>query len=134
MGKVIIMSTQPQPLPPVPAGSEAPLTASDFRNLAATINIFRSLGGVEALEATTKSHTENIEQLTQWVSAIPELEKDVAQNMKDLNELGKRHDRDIHDLQKISHTVRTLGAIALSGIGVLIFVYIYHHLIAPYLK
>ena len=125
MGKLIIMSSNPQ----VTGSSEAPLAPSNIRDLAATIDIFRTLGGIVALEATTKSHTEKIEQLTQWVSAIPN--RDVAQNTKDLNELGRRHtkelnelgirlgkeigdlkNKDISDLKSIAHTASWFGKIA----------------------
>ena len=114
MGKVITMSTDPQP---ILTGGEAPFAPSDIRNLSTTIDIFRTLGGLEkavgVLEATTESHTEKIEQLTQWVFAIPNLEKTVAQNTKDLNEVGRRHDKDIKELEKVAHTASTLGKIAL---------------------
>ena len=121
LGKVIIMSSNPQATP----GSDAPLTPNGFRDLATVIDIFRTLGGIVVLEAATKSHTEKIEQLTQWVSAIPHLEKNVAQNTKDLNEVGRRHDNDIKELEKIAHTAKTLGIIALSLISV-ILTYLYH--------
>jgi hypothetical protein len=126
------MRTSPQP---APASGKAPFGPSDIRNLSTVIHI---LGGLEkavnVLETTTTSHTEKIEQLTQWVSAIPYIEKAVEKNSKDLNELGRRHDNAINELKNVSHTVRTLGVIALSGIGVLVFVYIYHHFVAPYFK
>lgn len=113
---------------------EAPLRASAFRDLAAVIDIFRTLGGVNLLEATTKSHTEKIEQLTESVSTIPRLERDVAQNTKDLNELakelnglGQRLDRkisdlranEIGDLKGIVGTARVLGYVALTLAGVI---------------
>jgi hypothetical protein len=139
----------------LPAAPGSPIPPGDFRNLAATIDIFRTLGGIVVLEATTKSHTEKIEQLTQWVSAIPSLEKDVAQNTKDLNEfgkhhdkdlnelgrrlekdvseLGRRHDKDISDLTNIAHTASTLGKIAVGVITpvaatiiIAVLIYIYH--------
>jgi hypothetical protein len=152
MGKLIIMSSNPQAKP----SSEAPLTPSDIHNLSTVIHI---LGGLEkaviVLEGTTKSHTEKIEQLTQWVSAIPNLEKDVAQNTKDLNELGKRHDKDLNELgrrlekdvnelgrrhdkdisalRNVAHTASTLGKIALGVIApvaatilIAVLIFIYH--------
>jgi hypothetical protein len=131
MGKLIVMSSNSQ----ITGNTEATLTPNNIRDLAATIDIFRSLGGIVALEATTKSHTEKIEQLTQWVSAIPSIEKDVGQNTKDLNELGRRHTKELNDLgirlskeisdlrnnevgglKNIAHTAKTLGIIALSVI------------------
>jgi hypothetical protein len=123
MGKVIIMSTQPQPSPPLPVGSEAPSLApgpimpSDIRNLSAAVDIYQKLGGlteaVSNLKDATKSNIEKVEQISQWVFAIPNLEKAVAQNTKDLNEVGKRHDKDIKELEKVAHTARRLGKIAL---------------------
>jgi hypothetical protein len=127
------MSSNPQV-----TGGEAALTPNNIRDLAATIDIFRTLGGIVALEATTKSHTEKIEQLMQWGSALPYIEKDVAQNTKDLNELGRRHtkelnelgirlgkdigdlrNKDIGDLKSIAHTAKILGYIALTLAGVI---------------
>ncbi|HXC32384.1 MAG TPA: hypothetical protein VNZ56_07910 [Verrucomicrobiae bacterium] len=146
MGKLLIMSTNPQANPqtnpqtnPQATGKDEPLTASAFRDLAAVIDIFRTLGGINQLEATIKSHAEKIEQVTQSVSTIPRLEKDVEKNTKDLNELGKelnglgqRLDRqigdlranEISDLKSFASTTRTLGYIALSVITV-IFTYLY---------
>src|ERR1700689_3087730 len=109
------MSSNPQ----VTASGQVPLTPTNIRDLAATIDIFRTLGGIVGLEATAKSHTEKIEQLMQWGSAIPYIEKDVAQNTKDLNELGRRHTkelnelgirlgRDIGDLKNVAHTAEKL--------------------------
>jgi hypothetical protein len=160
--KVLIMPS-PQPAPEnepqksegLPLAPGSPIPLNDSRNLAATIDIFRTLGGIVVLEATTKSHTEKIEQLTQWVSAIPNLEKDVAQNTKDLNELGKRHDKDLNelgkrlerdvnelgkrhdkdisDLRNIAHTASTLGKIAVgiltpvaATVIIAVLLYIYH--------
>ena len=155
MGKLIIMSSNPQVTP----GSEASLTPSDIRRLAATIDIFRTLGGIVVLEATTKSHTEKFEQLTQWVSAIPNLEKDVAQNTKNLNELGKRHDKDLNELgrrlekdvnelgrrhdkdikelEKVAHTADKLTKIVASILGVIagpLLFYLYHHVTQVFSK
>jgi len=132
MGRVVIMSTQPQPSAAVPAGGEAPSLApgpimpSDIRTLFTAVDVYRSLGGlekaVEILETATKSNAEKIERLThtsdQTAFAVPILENAIARHDKDLNELGR-----------IAHTARTLGQIALSGIGVAILVYLYHHLL-----
>jgi DNA repair ATPase RecN len=152
MGKLIIMSSNPQVTP----STEAPFAPSDIHNLSTVIHIVGGLEkAVNVLESTTKSHTEKIEQLTQWVSAIPYLEKSVAQNTndlseigtrhtkdlnelgrrleKDVNELGKRHDRDIKELEKVAHTANTLGKIAFSiatpvaaTLITAVLVYIYH--------
>ena len=179
MGKLIIMSTNPLGTP----GNEAPITSTNIRDLAATIDIFRTLGGIVALEATTKSHSEKIErlmqslggivaleattksqsekieQLMQWGSALPYIEKNVAQNTKDLNELGKRHtkelnevgirlgreisdlkNKDIGELKNIAHTTKTFAYFAfwvavslVSGLGIVILTFLYHR-IAPLLK
>jgi hypothetical protein len=134
MGKIIIMSSNPQVTP----SGDVPLTPNDLRNMTATIDIFRTLGGVVALEAKTNSHGEKIEQLLQWGSAIPHIENDVAQNKKDLNELGRRHTKelnelgmrlgkeigdlkvnDIGDLKSFVHTAKILGYIALTLAGII---------------
>jgi hypothetical protein len=133
------MSSNPQ----VPSSSDAPslapgpFTPSDFRTLFTAVDIFRSLGGlqkaVDNLEVTTKSNVEKIEQLfhktDEMAFHIPTLEKSIARHDKDLNELGRRHDKDLNELGKIAHTAKTLGAIALSGIGVAILVSLYHHVL-----
>lgn len=134
MGKVITMSsTNPQ----VTSSSEAPFTPGDIRNLSVAVGIYEKLGGltkaVSNLEDANKSSIEKIEQLTQWVFAIPNLEKAVAQNTKDLNEVGRRHDKDIKELEKVAHTASTLGKIALFvaapvavGIIIPVLISIYH--------
>jgi predicted RNase H-like nuclease (RuvC/YqgF family) len=98
------------------------------------VNIYQSLGrlteAISNLKDDTKSNSEKIEELIQWTIAIPNLERDVAKNTKDLNELGRRHDRDIKELEKVAHTAKTLGQIALSGIGVAVLVYLYRHFTA----
>jgi hypothetical protein len=130
------------------SGSEAPslapgpITPSDVRTLFAAVDIFRSLGGLEKavaiLDTTTKSNVEKIEQLfhktDEMAFHIPILEKAIARHDKDLNELGRRHDKDLNELGKIAHTAKTLGAIALSGIGLAILAYIYHHLMQILVK
>jgi hypothetical protein len=121
-----------------PGSGDAPLTPSGFRDLAAVIDIFRTLGGISVLETTSKSHAQKIEQLNQQVSAIPNLEKNVAQNTEDLNKLGERHtnelnrlgqrlDREISDLRtseigdlkSFVSTAKILGYIALTLAGVI---------------
>lgn len=143
MGKLLIMSTNPQANPQATGRDEAPLTTSGFRDLAAVIDIFRTLGGINQLEAITKSHAEKIEQITQSVSTIARLEEDVEKNTNDLNKLGERHtnelnrlgqrlDREISDLKtneigelkSFASTTKTLGSIALALITV-IFTYLY---------
>jgi hypothetical protein len=135
-----------------PNRGDALFAPSDIRSMAAIIDIYRNLAGIVVLEATTKSHTEKIEQLTQWVSAIPSIEKDVAQNTKDLNELGKRHDKDLNELgrrlekdvnelgrrhdkdikelEKVAHTADTLIRIVLGILAAIAgpaLFYLYHH-------
>ncbi len=140
LGKVIIMAS-----PLVPAANEAPLapgplTPSDIRTVFTAVEIYRKLGGLEKavdiLEAATKSNIEKIERLTnktdEMAFHVPNLEKAIARHEKDLNELGRRHDKDITELEKVVHTAKTFGAVALSGIGLAILGYLYHHL-APIL-
>jgi hypothetical protein len=132
VGKVITMSSNPQ----ATSGSEAPFTQSDIRNLSLAVDIYQRLGGlaeaVSNLRDVSKSNYEKIEQLIQWTIAIPNLEKEVQKNTKDLNELGRRHDKDIAELDKFVHTARTFGAVGLSGVGVAALAYLYHRL-APIL-
>jgi hypothetical protein len=102
------------------------LTPNDLRNMAVTIDIFRSLAGVVALEATARSNTEKIEKLTEQVSAIPYLKENVEKNTKDLNELGRRHTKELNDLRtneigrlnSFVDTAKILGYIALTLAGI----------------
>ena len=78
------------------------------------VDIYRTLGGLEKtvanLEATLKSHAESIDSLTQSVFGIPQLERALAKNTTDLNEVGKRHDKDIHELERrLEKDVNELG-------------------------
>jgi hypothetical protein len=118
---------------PASAGTEAPFTPSDFHNLSMVVNIHQSLGGlteaVRNLKEDTKSNSEKIEQLIQWTIAIPSLEKTVEKNSNDLNQLGRRHDNDIKELEKDVHAAKVFGTIALSvfcGAGGLVLAYFYH--------
>jgi DNA repair exonuclease SbcCD ATPase subunit len=158
MGKVITMSSaNPQPA----SGSEVPFTPSDIRNLSLAVDIYQRLGAlaesVSNLKDDTRSNYERIEQLIQWTIAIPNLEKDVQKNTKDLNELGAqhnkdlnelgrrlekdvnalgaRHDKDIKELEKIAHTASAFGKIAFgvaapvaASIIVAVLIFVYHHL------
>ena len=87
------------------------------------------------MQDVTKSNIEKIDQLTHSFLALPGLERSVAQNAKDLNELGRRHDKDIKELEKIAHTASTFGQIALVLIGssvalaIAILTFLYHHLV-----
>jgi hypothetical protein len=92
------MSSNPQ----VPSSSEAPVAQSDLRTLSMVVDICQKLGGVTKavsnLEDANKSNSEKIDQLTQWVFAIPSLEKAVGESTKDLSELRKCHDKDLNEL------------------------------------
>jgi hypothetical protein len=124
---------------PASAGTEAPFTPSDFHNLSMVVNIHQSLGGlteaVRNLKEDTKSNSEKIEQLIQWTIAIPNIEKAVGKNANDLNQLGRRHDNGIKELEKVAHGAKLLGNIALVliGSGILLLFpalgFLYHHLV-----
>jgi len=97
------------------------------------VNIYQSLGrlteAVNNLKDDTKSNSEKIEQLIQRIIAIPNIEKAVEKNATDLNQLGRRHDNAIKELEKDVHTAKVFGTIALSifcGAGGLILAYFYH--------
>ena len=124
---------------PASAGTEPPFTPSDFHNMSMVVNIYHSFGGlteaVNNLKDDTKSTSEKIEQLIQRTIAIPNIEKAVEKNAKDVNEVGRRHDKDIKELEKIAHTASTFGKIALVLIGlsvvlaIAILTFLYHHLV-----
>jgi hypothetical protein len=140
VGKLIVMSTNPLP------SGDIPVTPNDLRNVAVTIDIFRSLAGIPVLEATTRLHGEKIEKLTEQVSAIPYFRKEIAQNRNGLNQLerqvnglGERLTREnneqdqrlsqqtndkeeglderIKKLENVSYLVRALGAVLLVLLG-----------------
>jgi DNA repair exonuclease SbcCD ATPase subunit len=147
--------------PQASSSSEVPFTSSDIHNLSMVVNIHQSLGrlteAVSNLKDDTKSNHEKIEQLVQWTITIPNIEREVAQNSKDLRELraqhskdlnelgrrlekdvnalGGRHDKDIKELEKIAHTASTFGQIAIVLIGssvvlaIAILTFLYHHLV-----
>jgi hypothetical protein len=94
--------------------SSSTVTLSDFRDLATVLNIHRSLVRLEekvhALEITTKFNSENIDTLTKTAYAIPYLEREFAQTKKDLNDLGGRHNKELHDLAlKLEKGLNELG-------------------------
>jgi IMP dehydrogenase/GMP reductase len=98
---------------PASAGTE-PITLSDFQSLSTTLNIHRSLVRLEekvhVLETTAKSHSENIDTLTKTAYAITYLEREYAQTKKDLNDLGERHNKELHDLAlKLEKGLNELG-------------------------
>jgi len=129
----------PSSNPPAVSSSEAPFTPTDFHNMSMVVNIYHSLGrlteAVNNLKDDTKSNSEKIEQLIQRTIAIPNIEKAVEKNAKDVNEVGRRHDKDIKELEKIAHTASTFGKIALVLIGlsvvlaIAILTFLYHHLV-----
>jgi hypothetical protein len=132
-----------------------------LHDLSTTLNIYRTIGGLEekvhVLEITAKSNSKNIDTLTEKAYAISYLEREVAQNSKDLKELGAqhnkdlnelgrrlekdvnalggRHDKDIKELEKVAHTASTFGKIAFgvaapvaASIIIAVLIFIYHHL------
>ena len=87
---------------------------------------------VNNLRATTEFHTERIDQLTQWVSSVSDIDRDVAKNAADItrlstemNAMGKRLEgninklkaEDIGRLEKTEHTARTFGTVILTLAG-----------------
>ena len=125
----------------LPASSETqslvsgPVTLNDLRTVFTAVDIFRSLGklekAVDVLEATAKSHTEKIEQLTHKTDraafAIPNLRKAVERNTTDINQLGQKR---VAKLEGLVSTVEILGgiALALTAAGVAFVVYLLHFL------
>jgi hypothetical protein len=94
--------------------SASTVTLSNFRDLATLLNIHRSLVRLEekvhVLEIATKSNSENIDTLTKTAYGIPYLEREFAQTKKDLNDLGGRHDKELHDLAlKLEKGLNELG-------------------------
>jgi hypothetical protein len=90
------------------------VTLSDFHDLTTVLNIHRSLvrldEKVHALEITSKSNSENIDSLTEKTYAIPYLEREFAQTKKDLNDLGGRHNKELHDMAiKLEKGLNELG-------------------------
>jgi hypothetical protein len=98
---------------PASAGTE-PFTPNDFQSLSTTLNVHRSLVRLEekvhVLEITAKSNSENIDTLKEKAYAIPYLEREFAQTKKDLNDLGERHNEEVHDLaMKLEKGLNDLG-------------------------
>jgi hypothetical protein len=94
--------------------SASTVTLSDFRDLTTVLNIHQSLVRLEekvhVLEITAKSNSENIDSLTEKAYSIPYLEREFAQTKKDLNDLGGRHNKEVHDLElKIEKGLNALG-------------------------
>jgi hypothetical protein len=149
------MSTTPTP---ATARTATPYSINDLHDLNIVLDIFRGLEHrLSVVETIAKFHGGKIEQLIQWTIALPNIEKEVAQNSKDLkelgpqhnkdlNELGKRlekdvnalggrHDKDIKELEKIAHTASTFGRIAIVliassvALAIAILTFLYHHLV-----
>jgi hypothetical protein len=85
-----------------------------LHDLSTTLNIYRTIGGLEekvhVLEITAKSNSKNIDTLTEKAYAIPYLEREFAQTKKDLNDLGERHNKEVHDLaMKLEKGLNDLG-------------------------
>jgi hypothetical protein len=101
---------------------------------------------VHNLEITSQSHSENIDTITHKTFAIPYLERAVEETKNHLNDLGIRHtslemssekrlnslgerlgaqvnglatrlDNKIHELDKVDHTVKSIGQILLALIA-----------------
>jgi ABC-type transporter Mla subunit MlaD len=114
---------------------------------------------VQALKATAESHADKIEDLSQWASSFPNLEKAIEKNSKDLNELGKRHDNDLHELErrlekdvnelgrrhdkdikeleKVAHTADKLVRISLGTLAAIVgpaLIYLYRHVALVWVK
>jgi len=105
------MSTTP---PLATARTATPYSINDLHDLNMVLNIHGSLVRLEekvhVLEITTKSNSENINTLTKTAYAIPYLEREYAQTKKDLNDLGGRHNKELHDLAlKLEKGLNELG-------------------------
>jgi ABC-type transporter Mla subunit MlaD len=130
------MSSASQGLPSQPTSSETqslapgPVTLNDLRSVFTAVDIFRSLGrledAVDGLKATTKSHTEKIEQLTHKTDraafAIPNLRKAVAQNTTDLNQLGQKR---VAKLENFAYAVQLIAVVS-ATVLTWIFTYLWH--------
>jgi hypothetical protein len=93
---------------------EGPFTSTDIRNLSLAVDIYQSIGGLKTavsyLQDVTKSNIEKIDHLSHSFLAIPGLERAVGQNAKDLNEVGRRHDKNLHELEmRLEQDVNELG-------------------------
>jgi hypothetical protein len=151
LGKIIVMGSPERP--PNPSGES--FAPSDTRNQLAVLELYQRIAVVEkAVNSLERANSiERIEQAAQWFSSVHYLEKDVQQNTQKLNDLETRHlnetekrleknmndmgvrlGKSIHELEKFAYAIKMVGAFALSGTGVAILIYLYHHLIAPYFR
>jgi hypothetical protein len=74
---------------------------------------------VANLDHRISAHGERIEQLLQWASIVPYLEKELDKNTNDLNKLGQKR---VAKLENLAHTVKTIAwAIATLGSGLLVW-------------
>ncbi len=91
------------------------------------LNVDHTLGALEAsvasLERARTTQGETIEELLQWNSTVPSLEKNIDKTMNDLNQLGQKR---VAKLEGLMDTVRTLGgiAVALTVAGVAFVIYL----------
>jgi hypothetical protein len=85
-------------------GKKDPLQSNDLHDMRLPIDVVQRLSRAEEavvnLKEITHSHSVKIDRLDQWTAALPTIEKDVAQNTKDLNELGKRCNDKLSELDK----------------------------------
>lgn len=143
MGEVIIMPE----LPKLEGGEDNPDLAAIARKLEAlqasitslseridrskdggkALNVDHTLGALEAtvasLERAKTAQGERIEELLQWNSTVPTLEKNLDKTMNDLNQLGQRR---VARLEGLVGTVKTISgiAVALTVAGVAFVVYL----------
>jgi septation ring formation regulator EzrA len=70
------------------------------------------------LDRRTSAQGERIEQLLQWASIVPHLEKDLERTTNDLNQLGRtrmgRLENLAHLIEKVTWFVVTVGAVVLA--------------------
>lgn len=92
-----------------------------------TLNVDHTLGALEArvanLDRERERQGERIEQLLQWNSTVPTLERNVETIMTDLNQLGQRRVGRLEGLVGTAKTIGT-GAVALTVAGVAFVVYL----------
>jgi hypothetical protein len=90
------------------------------------LNVDHTLGVLEAsvtsLERARASQGERIEELLQWVSNVPNLEKNVEKIMTDLNQLGQKR---VAKLEAHADTAKMLGWVAISVTGAAVTLLVY---------
>jgi hypothetical protein len=88
---------------------DTPLTMNVLREMAAGVDTIRTLARITELEATVKALSDKIDRLNQWTANIPQIEKDVEKNTKDLNALGVRLGGDIGKLDQFKLRAEGIG-------------------------